>query len=557
MFVSSLKKMRKLLILIFLTFSFCSFSQTMEDFKIDFEKSLKKGFGEDQLNQMFRTYSNLLTPHSDITQLAAGIKGESIQKYPLNQFKNDRLYEKNIKKLFNSDNSYQRILAYLVIAGSGDKSFEEGLLKKIKTETNKGNLFWSGMALLYLDTKHTTPLFDFLVKNETFGDAHMLPLYFKLNSDSLQSTAYQRIQSENETAKVLAAQILSATEKNEKTEELLLEAVKSWDYNIKGYAVYSVKVLKIGNLLESFQPLLDSNQTRSIAIEAFANSPTKDDVDYLKGLVAKQDTVAEDLLDGFYKSTNPDNIKYWLEVLRSKPVPKDYYFNNNKQPLLYSDEVLPDLQLTLMECQNPEIIQKLVKGLKGRNDEKSLNILLVLLSNNDFSVRYWTASALKRNDSPIIIKEIIKLINSPSYRTTSFTDILINNDIDTLQSTFESIYGDNPNRDWKRSSIEYLSTFPLQKHAEIFKEILRDKDEDTFIKRNAALGLGRLKDESSVDLIVIACKEESEASDYNAQVFLRALAMIKGDSAKDYITSFKNSKEQNIQLLVSEILTNW
>lgn len=538
-------------------FSFCSFSQTIEDFKNDFEKSIDKDFSEEQLNQMFRTYSNLLTPHSDITQLTAGIKGESIQEYPLNQFKNDKLYKKNINKLFDSDNSYQRILAYLVIAGSGDKSFEEGLLKKIEKETNKGNLIWSGMALLYLNTEHTTLLFDFLVKNESFGDAHMLPLYFKLNSDSLQSTAYQRIQSENIKAKILAAQILSATGKNEKTEKLLLEAVKTWDYNIKGYAIYSVKVLKIGNLLESFQPLLDSTQTRPIAIEALANSPTKEDVEYLKKLAIKQDTVSEDLLDGLYKSTNPENIKYWLEILRTKPVPPDYYFNNNKQPLLYSAEILTDLQLTLVECQNSEIIQNLVKGLKGRVDEKSITILLKLLSHSDSSVRYWTASALKGNNSLLIVNEIIKLIKSPLYRTVAFTDILINNGIDTLQPTFVSIYANNPNRDWKRSSIEYLSTFPLDKHMDIFKAILNDKEEDTFIKRNAALGLGRLKGASSVDLIISACKEESEASDYNAQIFLRALEMIKGDKAKDYITSFKNSKEQNVRQLVNEILNNW
>ena len=549
--------MRKLLTLIFLTFSFYGFSQTIEDFKIDFEKSLDQGFGEEQLNQMFRTYSNLLTPHSDITQLTAGIKGESIQQYPLNSFKSEKLYKRNINKLFDSENSYQRILAYLVIAGSGDKSFEKGLLKKIENETNKGNLIWAGMALLYLNTEYTTPLFDFLVENETFGDAHMLPLYFKLNTDSLQSTAYQRIHSENVTAKILAAQILSVTEKNGKTEKLLLDAVKNWDYNIKGYAIYSVKVLEIGNLLESFQPLLDSTQTRSIAIEALANSPTQEDIDYLKALVAEQDTVSEDLLDGFYKSTNPECVKFWLEVLRTKPVPKEYYFNNNKQPLLYSDEVLPELQLTLLECKNPDVIKYLVKGLEGRADEKSITILLKLLSHNNSSVRYWTASTLKRTDSPLIINEIIRLIKSPVYRTVAFTDILINNDIDTLQMTFESIYNNNPNRDWKRSSIEYLSTFPLNSHREIFRAILSDKDEDTFIKRNAALGLGRLKDENSVDLIIEACKEESEASDYNAQVFLSALSMIKGEKAKNYISSFKNSKEQNVQLLVNEILTNW
>ena len=263
------------------------------------------------------------------------------------------------------------------------------------------------------------------------------------------------------------------------------------------------------------------------------------------------------MLDGLYKSTNPENIKYWLEILRTKPVPPDYYFNNNKQPLLYSAEILTDLQLTLVECQNSEIIQNLVKGLKGRVDEKSITILLKLLSHSDSSVRYWTASALKGNNSLLIVNEIIKLIKSPLYRTVAFTDILINNGIDTLQPTFVSIYANNPNRDWKRSSIEYLSTFPLDKHMDIFKAILNDKEEDTFIKRNAALGLGRLKGASSVDLIISACKEESEASDYNAQIFLRALEMIKGDKAKDYITSFKNSKEQNVRQLVNEILNNW
>jgi HEAT repeat protein len=549
--------MRKLLLLILLSFSLCSYSQTIEDFKIDFKNASDKEFGEEHLNKIFRSYSKLLTPHIDITQLTSEIKGEHSEHYPLNSFKEEKLYKKNINKLFNSENSYHRILAYLVIASSGDKSFEDKLLKKIETETNKGNLIWSGMALLYLKTDHTTALFDFLVKNETFGDAHMLPLYFKLNADSLQSTAYKRIQTENVKAKILAAQILSTTKKNKKTENLLLEAVKNWNYKIKGYAIYTIKTLKMGNLLETIRPLLDSTQTRSITLEALANSPTKDDLDYLKGLVAKQDTVSKDLLNGFYKSNNTNNIKFWLEVLRSKPVPKDYYFNNNKQPLLYSEEILPDLQLTLVECKNPKIIQKLVKGLTNRTDEKSINILLELLSNNNSSVRYWTAFALKRSNSPLVVDKIIKLIKSPLIRTVAFTDILINNKINTLHSTFESIYKNNPNRDWKRSSIEYLSTFPLERHKSIFKAILNDKEEDTFIKRDAALGLGRLKDESSIDLIIASCKEESKTSDYNAQVFLSALSMIKGEKAKEYIYSFKESKEQNVRLLVTKILKVW
>ena len=106
-----------------------------------------------------------------------------------------------------------------------------------------------------------------------------------LNIQSLQKTAYERINSENVRAKILAAQILSVTGKNKKTEKLLRNAVKNWDYSIKGYAIYSVKELRVGNLKNDFIPLLDNPQTRSIAIQALANSPTKADVDDLKQLV--------------------------------------------------------------------------------------------------------------------------------------------------------------------------------------------------------------------------------------------------------------------------------
>ena len=141
------------------------------------------------------------------------------------------------------------------------------------------------MALMILKTKHTTALFDFLVEYENFGDSHMIPLYIQLDKKSLQKTAYERINSENVRAKILAAQILSVTGKNKKTEKLLRNAVKNWDYSIKGYAIYSVKELRVGNLKNDFIPLLDNPQTRSIAIQALGNSPTKEDVDYLKQLV--------------------------------------------------------------------------------------------------------------------------------------------------------------------------------------------------------------------------------------------------------------------------------
>jgi HEAT repeat protein len=549
---------RNKMILILLICSLTTFGQSIEDFKKDFEKALDKNFSEKELNNMFRIHSKFLTPHSDVTQLSANLKGQRINTYPLADFKNEKLYTDNIYKLINSKNSNQRILAYLVIASSGDTSFENTLIKKIKEEKDKGCLVWSGMALLYLNTSRTTPLFDFLVENETFGDAHMLPLFIKLNKDSLQKTAYLRINSDKPMAKILAAQILSNTQLNGKTEELLKKAVKDWDINIKGYAIYSVAQLQIGNLLETLKPLLDSSQTRSIALTALSNSPTENDRQYLYDLVNKQDTISEELLDCFYKSKNVSNLKYWLRLLYTKPIPEKYYFSvTDKQSLVRKDTVLSDVQTALGKVKNAEVLGELVRALERRTDDKSTDILLTLLTHENSTVRYWTAHSLKGNHSPKLIAKLPDLLNSVLTRVVSLTDLAIENNLDTLQSTYENIYKNDLELDWQRSCIEYLSTFPKERHKEIFKKILQNKDEDTFIKSEAALGLGKLKDESAVDLIISTCRQESEGSDYNAQTFLVALGMIKGNKAKAEIEKYKSSKEEGVRELVANILKEW
>lgn len=403
--------MKKILLASIIFFSFSIYGQQNivdKNFIKDFTKALDKNFTEEKLNIMFKDYSALLTPSSCVTQLTEKLKGHELAVYPLYDFKSEKLYTDNIDKLLNSKNNNQRILAYLVIGSSGDTSKEKVLLGKIKTETNKGNLIWAGMSLLYLNTTHTTALFDFLVKNEDFGDAHMLPMFIELNKDSLQQTAYIRINSSDATAKILAAQILSVTQLNSKTEMLLKQAVEDWDINIKGYAIYSVSQLQIGNLLETFKPLLDSSQTRSIALEALANSPTAEDRNYLLQLVEKQDTISEELLDCFYQSKNIDNLKYWLKLIYTKPIPKKYILLVFKQPLIQSDNILPELQTALQQMKDNEILGQLVRALEDRTDEKSVDIMISLLKHENKTVRYWTAKTLDGNKSPKLKDENVR-----------------------------------------------------------------------------------------------------------------------------------------------------
>jgi HEAT repeat protein len=548
---------KHIIILVTFLISITSLGQNIDDFKKDFLKATKSEFNESDLNKIFRAYSNFITPHSDITQLTASLKNERIVQYPLSEFKETNDYKDNIKTLLNSENQHKRLLSYLVIAGSGDKNFEKELLKRIKIEKAKGNLIWSGMALMHLKTSNTTPLFDFLIENENFGDSHMIPLYFQLNKDSLQNTAYNRINSSNLKAKILSAQILSTTEKNKKTEKLLLDAVKNWEYNIKGYAIYSVKELEIGNLKETFVPLLDSTKTRRIAIQALANSPTIEDVEYLKGLTRKSKFVHDDLLDGFFESKNIENVKYWLELVSTKDIPENYYFNLNDQPLLFSDETLTALQKALKITTHTEVQKYLIKALNGRTDNQSKEILLSYLNNVDSSVRYWTVTALKGNTSDDVLRKLISMLKKPEHRVVSITEILIENRVDSLQSIYNKVYETEKSLDWERSSVEYLSNFPKKEHKEIFIKLLENEKTDFAVRRDAAIGLANLKDTSSVERIITVCEKERIGSDYNAQTYLMVLAKIKGEKAKKYIESYQNSNEENVRNLAKELLAEW
>lgn len=549
--------MKKIILSMILTtfFSIALFGQNIEDFEKDFINATKTEFTETDLNNMYQTYSVFLEPYYDMMELMEN--DEQIVEYPLSKFKETASYKNNINILFNSKNDNQRLLSYLVIAGAGDKKFEKKLLERLKTEKSEGNVIWAGMTLMVLKTKHTTALFDFLVEYENFGDSHMIPLYIQLDKKSLQKTAYDRINSENVRAKILAAQILSITGKNKKTEKLLRDAVKNWDYSIKGYAIYSIKELRIGNLKNDFIPLLDNPQTRSIAIQALANSPTKEDVDFVNQLLDNKGPVSEELLDGYYESKNIENVKLWLHLVSTREIPENYFFSVNEQPLLFSDELLKDVQKALKTTKHIQIQQYLISVLEGRSDQESMDIIFAYLDSKDSSVRYWTVDILKGKQPVEVINKLIGMLENPEQREVSITNVLVENKIDSLQSTYEKIYQIEKSLDWQRSSIEYLSNFPKQNHKKIFLEILENNKSDTFIKRDAVMGLANLKDESSVDIIIKACEEESSYSDYNARTYLIALSKIKCEKAKKYIEKYTNSKEKIVKDLAKELIAGW
>jgi HEAT repeat protein len=252
-----------------------------------------------------------------------------------------------------------------------------------------------------------------------------------------------------------------------------------------------------------------------------------------------------------------ENVKLWLNLVSTREIPKNYYFSVSEQPLLFSDELLKDVQEALKTTRHTKIQKYLIKVLEGRKDKESLDIIFAYLDSKDSSVRYWTVDTLKGKQPVEVLNKLIDMLKNPEQRVVSITKVLIENNIDSLQDIYEQIYQTDKSRDWQRSSIEYLSNFPKQNHKKIFLEILENPKSDFFAKADASMGLANLKDESSVDAIIKACEEESAHSDYNARPYLIALSKIKGEKARKYIEKYKNSKEKIVKDLAKELIAGW
>lgn len=547
-----LNYMKKVLYIIILFIVYSSLnSQSIERFKSEFSKIDTNTFDDERLDYFFSEYSSLIVPFSGVTTLESNHESETVSKYPLSVLSEDPQFKNENENFLNSENVNLRTLSYLIIAGTGDKTKEKILLERLNTEAEMSSI-WLCMALMHLESNSTTLIFDYLVKNEDFADAHMLQFFVNLNKDSLRNTAYLRINDDNLKAKVLASQILSRTGSNEKTEKLLKEAVEKWDFNIKGYAINSIKELQIGNLKDLLIPLLDSLQTRGISLQALANSPTDSDRDIFVDLINTKDTISDDFLHSLVESENKESNKLFLKLIQKEKIPVDYHFSIVRKEVFYSDEFLPLVQEAVENISNPESLGDMIRALGSREDEKSLGLVFKAMRHDNSTVRYWATASLRGNKSGLITEQVQSIMDVSSLRTISTVDLAIERNLNSYQGIMEKLYNQSSSLDWKRKSIEYLSTFPLERNTQLFKSALADTKSDFFIKRMAVIGLGKLKDTSSVDMIIENCNRDS-----NTSLYLKALGLIKGEKAKAHLLEHKDSDDTEVREMVNTILKEW
>ncbi len=405
------------------------FSNVNNNFINDFKSALSKDFDEDQFDQMFRNYSLLLVPHDDANTLMNNLKGEEVRVHPLSEFAKTDLYKSNIEKLIKSENPYQRLLSYLIVASANDLSFNNILLERIKTEKLQGCKLWAGMALLYLKDTHTDDLFDFVVENDNFGDAHLVPLYLRLDFSLIKGTAYRKISSDNNAARILAATVLGYSEADEKAADVLKDAVRKWPIEIKGYAVNALKTMRAGNLLSVLKPFLNNNYTHEICLEALSDSPTDEDQEFVLQLIPNEGLVSDNMLNILIQSKNKKFATKWLELISKNRVSENHYSRMNDESILFSEEMRPELLKTIPDINNAEVLSSIARLFYGKKYYNTEAVLVQLLRHPNDSVRYWAASSLKDCSSKELINELPVLLKSPEYRTVALTKIIIQNSI--------------------------------------------------------------------------------------------------------------------------------
>ena len=530
------------------------FGRSYEDFAVEFENACSKDLSEEDTNKIFQDFPHLTMPGAILASLESGPPNKRLANFPLKRLKSNKTYQKTIKSFLESENPNKRLFGYVSITSAGDDSFNRLMHQRLKTEKAEQLKLWAALALLFLQDNHTSDLFDFLI--EVGGEnSHLAALYLRLDKRAIRQTAYQKIRSENPRVKILALQSLSCTGLNRKTEQIVKEAVRSWDPSIKRHVIEALIDLRIPRVKELLLPVLEDKILSQFALEALARSPSPHDRKHFLSLVAGVSDISATMLDACLQSDEIPALKEWFKLVRG-PIPDDYHFFAFQHPLLSSDELLEDVRDTIRNTANINILQQLPRALEGRNDPESVAVLIELLSHKDDTVRYWAARILDGNTSAKLVAMLPSLLRNPKTRTSALTDLVIQNGIDGLQEVFEKML--EPTGmvavEWQRAAARYLSSFPRPQDRDLLRAILQ-RDEDISVKRDAALGLGKLKDRASDELIIAAMKEIN--ADENVIPYVMALYNIRSERGKSAVSSLKESNSRPLRKLVTDLLMSW
>ncbi|MBW7912372.1 MAG: hypothetical protein H3C54_01405 [Taibaiella sp.] len=204
--------------------------------------------------------------------------------YYLPDFKNEPLYVKGIRQLLFSANIYQRAIAYKLIGATKDTVFSPAVVKSIGNEGDNYAGVWNAYAVSQIARKATTEIFEYIVKYEHFGDAHIIPLYLQMDTLSILNTSYRKISDTNKKAQVLALQAIALLDSSERPLTYITTALNTWDEDLKGYAVAALGMYQKSDLLQYLKPLAANPKLKPIIIQVLRNSSSNRDREFANSL---------------------------------------------------------------------------------------------------------------------------------------------------------------------------------------------------------------------------------------------------------------------------------
>jgi hypothetical protein len=204
----------------------------------------------------------------------------------LNGLSNCNDYINSIPILFNSPDSNKRTLGYRLIGLAKDTNFNAELINRINSDENTLLKSWCSTALMETKAPNSAePLFKlFASPPDKFPVSLLINRYITYDIESVKKTSWKYIDSSNRTEQILAIQILSYYEKDEKLQDKLTEFLSSWEMDSKGWVISAMAQQKMADLKPILEQYLENDDLKDVIIMALENSPTKTDNEFAKKL---------------------------------------------------------------------------------------------------------------------------------------------------------------------------------------------------------------------------------------------------------------------------------
>ncbi|BDD08276.1 hypothetical protein FUAX_07080 [Fulvitalea axinellae] len=561
-----------LIVIALLTTNVCFSQIKLSDaFLSDLEKAYRQDFSKQESDKLYRSYPEMLTPYSKANRLFGAISGKpfSDSPYPLSSLKQDSVFKRKLRELYNSDNIYHRRLSYSLIASTGDTTYLDKLFDRIDTEKEKGCRSRMYIALLHMKTPQTTRLFDYLAKDSLIFHSHFAQAFVKLNSDSVRNTCYKRINTDEHGAKYFAGSLLASTGNTPKTVRLLREKAMEWSPEKSLYALYALGYLKQGNLLP-LSRRLEGTKFGVQMLHLLANSPTKEDSVYLMEQTRTNAPVSKDLLNAFFRSERPGWNLYGLRLVQEKRIPEAYIFYFPKCPLIKSGNAVDEVLRTIQLCgDKPKIIRSLISTLKGKDLEKTKPVISPYLRHSDKRLSSAAFNMMKADTSASFLNEIKTLALDSAHLNSIIVDILIRNGIneERFKTFFRAQFRANSLWQTQKACLKYLAAFPS--YEDDFKFFVRLIEDPNTQPRNqgfkiiAITGLGNLKTDDSVPVIITDFESRMKKrkglrlrniGKTNVFPHLKTLKKIGNPEADKYLFSLLESEDEDVKAFVNKLL---